>query len=93
MAMITLPGVTPDSVQDKQSVAVGEPMENWFFKRLKKWRDRRSEMARGLDCYDPGSRVFPGMVKKIQKGLELSKRDILLILMWKTPFFKKSYSP
>jgi len=49
-------------------------------------------MARGLDCYDPESRVFPVVAKKIQKGHDLTKRDILLILKWKTPSFKKSYS-
>jgi hypothetical protein len=67
-------------------------MENWFFKRFKSWRDDRAEMARGLDCYDPESRVFPGVAKKIQKGREFTKRDVLLILRWKTPSFKKSYS-
>jgi hypothetical protein len=67
-------------------------MENWFFKRLKKSRDRRAEIARGLDCYDPESRVFPGVAKRIQQGRDLTKRDVLLILRWKTPSFKKSYS-
>ena len=67
-------------------------MENWFFKRLKKWRDRRAEVARGLDCYDMESRVFPCVAKRIQKGGDLTKRDVLLILKWKTPSFKKSYS-
>jgi len=67
-------------------------MENWFFKRLKNWRDRRAELARGLDCHDPESRVFPVVAKRIQKGHDLTKRDVLLILKWKTPSFKKSYS-
>ncbi|SRR5579871_209016 len=67
-------------------------MENWFFKRLQKWRDRRAEVARGLDCYDMESRVFPLVSKRIQKAGDLTKRDVLLILKWKTPSFKKSYS-
>jgi hypothetical protein len=49
-------------------------MENWFFKRPKKWRDRRAEVARGLDCYDMESRVFPLIAKRIQKGGDLTKR-------------------
>jgi hypothetical protein len=38
----------------------------------------------GLDCYDPEHRVFPSLPDKIKNGEGLSKRDILLILKWKT---------
>jgi hypothetical protein len=67
-------------------------MANWLFKQFGDWRDRRAELARGLDCYDPESRVFPGVARKIRRGRELTKLDVLLIMRWKTPSFKKSYS-
>jgi hypothetical protein len=36
-----------------------------------------------LDCYDPESRVFAVVAKRIQKG-----RDVWLILKWKTPLLR-----
>jgi hypothetical protein len=43
-----------------------------------------------FDCYDPESRVFPDMRKRLAKGEELGKRDALLILKWKLGRIKGS---
>jgi len=47
-------------------------------------------IERGLDCYDPETRVFPEIRKKLSKGEGLSKRDVLLILKWKLGRIKGS---
>jgi hypothetical protein len=45
--------------------------------------DSNKEIEQGLDCYDPESRVFPEIRKRLSKSEGLSKRDVLLILKWK----------
>jgi hypothetical protein len=50
------------------------------------------EVELGLDCYDPEHRVFPALPDKIKSGVGLSKRDILLILKWKTGRLKDAHS-
>jgi len=52
----------------------------------------RQELERGLDCYDPESRVFPGIAKKVGNGQSLTKLDMMLILKWKVNLVKGSFS-
>lgn len=52
--------------------------------------DSDKEMDQGLDCYDPESRVFPGIRKRLSKDEGLSKRDVLLILKWELGRIKGS---
>ena len=47
---------------------------------------------KGLDCYDPETRVFPGLVKKAREGQGLSSFDALLILKWKLGRIKNDNS-
>src|SRR5574337_795194 len=52
--------------------------------------DSDKEIEQGLDCYDPESRVFPEIRKRLSKNEGLSKRDVLLILKWKLGRIKGS---
>jgi len=52
--------------------------------------DSDKEIEQGLDCYDPESRVFPEIRKRLSKGEGLTKRDVLLILKWKLGRIKGS---
>lgn len=49
-------------------------------------------MERGLDCYDPEGRVFLDIAAKVKARRELCKRDVLLILKWKTKRLRDNYS-
>ena len=52
-------------------------LRNYKYDKLRKLKEK------GLDCYDPETRVFPKLVKKVKEGHELSNLDVLLILKWK----------
>lgn len=52
--------------------------------------DSNREIEQWLDCYDPESRVFPDIRKRLAKGEGLGKRDVLLILKWKLGRIKGS---
>ena len=43
-----------------------------------------TQMEVGRECYDPEHTVFLTLPAKIKSGIGLSKRDMLLILKWKT---------
>ncbi len=47
---------------------------------------------KGLDCYDPETRVFPMLARKAKEGQELSSLDVLLILKWKLGRIKNDNS-
>lgn len=49
-------------------------------------------MQRGLDCYDPETRVFPKIRAEVRRGKLLSKREVLLIVRWKLGRIKDSNS-
>lgn len=49
----------------------------------------RDEVKTGLDCYSPEFRLFPKLSKRV---LELTKRDVLLILKWKLNRLKKDHA-
>lgn len=53
-------------------------------------KESEASIEQGLDCYDPETRVFPGIEKKISKSEGLGKRDVLLILKWKLGRIKGS---
>lgn len=50
------------------------------------------DMDTGLDCYDPETRVFPKIAAKAKAGRPLCKREVLLILKWKTSRLREDYS-
>jgi hypothetical protein len=47
-----------------------------------------TEIALGLECYDPEHTVFARLPDKIKRGIGLSKREVLLIVKWKTTRIK-----
>jgi hypothetical protein len=47
-----------------------------------------AQIQLGLDCYDPEHRVFALLPNKVKIGKPLTKREILLILKWKTARIK-----
>ena len=47
-------------------------------------------VEQGLESYDPETRAFPEIRKKVSKGEGLTKRDVLLILKWKLQRIKNS---
>lgn len=50
------------------------------------------DMKTGLDCYDPESRVFSKIAANVKAGRPLRKREVLLILKWKTNRLREDYS-
>ena len=48
-------------------------------------------MELGLECYDPEHTVSLTLPGKIKSGIGLSKRDVLLILKWKTTRITDNY--
>jgi hypothetical protein len=52
--------------------------------------DSNRDIEQWLDCYDPETRVFPDLRKRLAKGEGLGKRDVLLIQKWKLGRIKGS---
>jgi hypothetical protein len=51
-----------------------------------------AEIELGLECYDPEHTVFKRLPDKIKSGIPLSKRDLLLIVKWKTTRVKGDHA-
>jgi hypothetical protein len=52
--------------------------------------DSKRDIEQWLDCYDPETRVFTDLRRRLAKGEGLGKRDVLLILKWKLGRIKDS---
>ena len=54
--------------------------------------DSKRDIEQWLDCYDPETRVFPDLRKRLAKGEGLGKRDVLLIVKSKVGRIRGSNS-